>query len=260
MHHPRAERAAATLFALSDELGRTDGDWHAHAQHQLVFVERGSVRVELHDAAWVVPPGRAAWVRGGAVHRLSSPRGATVHTLYVGRRRLAAPDAPVQVLPLPELGRSLMRAAHRWGPERAPDDAQAEAVLGALLALLPEWLAVSAPYGLPRGRSDTTRDAIRWTFARLDDPSLSVDGAARAAGTSARTLRRRMLEETGQSWRDLVQQARLLRAVEALSDPAATVQQACDAAGYQSLGTFSRVFSDALGESPRAWQKRATRR
>jgi len=257
VHHPRAESAAASLFGIADALGRTSGDWHAHAHHQLLYVVHGSARVEVHDAAWVVPPGRAAWIRAGAVHRVSAPRATGLCTVYVGRRRFSGPEDVVRVSRLPSLGRELVRAAPRFGPERDPDDPTAEAVLGALLALLPEWLADAQPVGLPRGTSDTTRAALRWSFARLDDASLSVAGAAAAAGTSTRTLRRRMLEETGQSWRDLVQRARLLRAIEALTDPQTSVQQACDAAGYQSLGTFSRSFSEAFGESPRTWQRGA---
>jgi AraC-like DNA-binding protein len=258
VRHVDAESVPAELFGLSDELGRVDGDWHAHTRHQLLYARSGTLRLEVHDAAWVLPPRRAAWIRAGVVHRVSVKRSVSLCTMYVDRRRANGPDAAVGVFPVTDLGREMILHAMRWGPGRDPDDPVAEAFFGAVVALLAEWTAEDAPYGLPRGRSDTTRAAIRWTFARLDDRALSVDGAARAAGTSARTLRRRMLEETGQSWRDLVQQARLLRAVEALSDPASSVQQACDAAGYQSLGTFSRSFSEALGESPRAWQRRAT--
>ena len=255
MHHTRAESAASSLFGIADELGRTSGDWHAHARHQLLCVQSGSARVEIHDAAWIVPPRRVAWIRAGVVHRVSVPRTALIQTVYVGRRRFAGPDEPVRVCSLPPLGRELVAMAPRWGPERDPADPVAESVLGALVALLPEWLPLEEPLGLPRGPSETTRAALRWSFARLDAPGLSVAGAAAAAGTSTRTLRRRMLAETGQSWRDLIQRARLLRAVEALTDPATSVQQACDAAGYQSLGTFSRSFTDALGQSPRAWKQ-----
>lgn len=258
MRHVDVDSVPAELFGLSDELGRVGGDWHAHTRHQLLFARSGVLRLEVHDHAWVLPPRQAAWVRAGVVHRISVKRMASLHTLYVDRRRATGPDTPVRVFPTTGLGREMIMHAMRWGPDRDPDDPVAEAFFGAMVALLDEWTSAAAPYGLPLGRSDTTRAAIRWTFGRLDRPGLSVDGAARAAGTSARTLRRRMLDETGGSWRDVVQQARLLRAVEALSDPAASVQQACDAAGYQSLGSFSRSFSEALGESPRAWQRRAT--
>lgn len=258
MRHVHVDTVPAELFGLSDELGRVDGDWHAHTRHQLLYARAGTLRLEVHDRVWLLPPRRGAWIRAGVVHRVEVRAGVSLHTLYVDRRRAAGPDAAVRVFPMPDLGREMVLHAMRWGPDRDPADPVAEAFFGAVVALLGEWTVTEAPFSLPRGRSDTTRDAIRWTLARLHDPTLSVDGAARAAGTSARTLRRRMVEDTGQSWRDVVQHARLLRAVEALSDPRATVQEACDAAGYQSLGTFSRSFSDALGESPRAWQRRAT--
>lgn len=258
MRHVDVDSVPAELFGLSDELGRVDGDWHAHMRHQLLYARSGTLRIEVHDGAWVLPPRCAAWVRAGVVHRVSARRAVSLHTLYVDRRRAVGPDAAVGVFETTALGREMVLHAMRWGPRRDPADPVAEAFFGAVVVLLDEWTAAEAPYGLALGRSDTTRAAIRWSFARLDDPALCVDGAARAAGTSARTLRRRMVEETGGSWRDLVQRARILRAVEALSDPAASVQQACEAAGYQSLGTFSRCFSDALGASPRAWQRRAT--
>jgi AraC-like DNA-binding protein len=70
--------------------------------------------------------------------------------------------------------------------------------------------------------------------------------------TSARTLYRRFLKETGITLARWMQQARLLESIRRLAagDPVTTV--ALDL-GYESPSAFSTMFRRALGIAPRAF-------
>ncbi|MBS2075231.1 helix-turn-helix domain-containing protein, partial [Klebsiella pneumoniae] len=69
------------------------------------------------------------------------------------------------------------------------------------------------------------------------------------AGLSARTLRRTFLAETGSSFAQWRQQARLTHALERLAqgEPVALV---ADALGYASPSNFIAMFRRAYGDSP----------
>src|SRR5215831_15960137 len=43
-------------------------DWHDHAQHQLVYPNRGVLAVRTDRGSWVVPPRRAVWLPAGVPH------------------------------------------------------------------------------------------------------------------------------------------------------------------------------------------------
>ena len=99
-------------------------------------------------------------------------------------------------------------------------------------------------------------EAMRWGPDHRADPALSAPTVARKAGLSSRTLARRCRAELGISWRQLVQKARLLHAMDRLADPSTTVTEVCYAVGYKSPGTFSSAFRALVGESPRQFQAR----
>jgi transcriptional regulator GlxA family with amidase domain len=75
---------------------------------------------------------------------------------------------------------------------------------------------------------------------------------ARAANTSARTLYRRFLQETGITFARWKQQARLLEAIRRLAEGAPVTAVALDL-GYESASAFSTMFRRAMRINPRAF-------
>lgn len=45
---------------------------HAHPEEQIIFVERGRLRVELADDSYEVPAGKASFHPAGTVHRVEA--------------------------------------------------------------------------------------------------------------------------------------------------------------------------------------------
>lgn len=89
---------------------------------------------------------------------------------------------------------------------------------------------------------------------RFDDAVTVVD-MARAAGLSRAHFLRSFAEVFGVTPHEYLTRVRLEKARLQLSR-GASVTETCLSVGFSSLGSFSRTFTERLGESPRAWQRR----
>jgi methylphosphotriester-DNA--protein-cysteine methyltransferase len=78
------------------------------------------------------------------------------------------------------------------------------------------------------------------------------DRDATEMNTSARTLYRRFLKETGVTFARWKQQARLLESIRRLAEGTAVTTVALDL-GYESPSAFSSMFRRSLGIAPRAF-------
>lgn len=84
----------------------------------------------------------------------------------------------------------------------------------------------------------------------LGDGYPDVNLAARIAGTSARTLQRRLMR-VGLNYRTLVRETRVEAAAAILADSNAKVLDAAYAVGYTDPSNFARAFRRVAGGSPR---------
>jgi AraC-like DNA-binding protein len=99
----------------------------------------------------------------------------------------------------------------------------------------------------------TLRSAIR---PYLGDGHPDIHLAAEIAGTSTRTLQRR-LADCGRSYSDLVQETRFDVACSLLGDRALRIIDVAVAAGYENPQHFSRAFRRVAGVTPSAWRAAA---
>ncbi|MDF1586802.1 helix-turn-helix transcriptional regulator [Marinimicrococcus flavescens] len=90
--------------------------------------------------------------------------------------------------------------------------------------------------------------------AYLGEGGPTVDLAAELAGTSVRTLQRR-LKHLGASYSGIVGQARFERAARLLEDPAIKVTEVAYAVGYDDAAHFCRAFRRMAGKSPREFRR-----
>jgi AraC-like DNA-binding protein len=248
------ERVAAPAFALTDGPDLAYA-FHTHSRHQVLYAFEGSARLEVADATYVLPPQRAAFIPARIEHATTGS--ARVGSVYL--HESLVPDAPrdVRIVAATPLLRELVVHAQRWSPHRRSHDVTADAFFVSFGLLCAEWIAEPLAVRLPRGRSRETQAAL--TYLLRDVAQASLTGAARAARTSTRTLRRRLHDELGTSFRDLATQARMLAAMERLALPGQRVTDVAFAVGYDSLSAFAKSFRALSGESPRAYQLRMAR-
>jgi AraC-like DNA-binding protein len=143
----------------------------------------------------------------------------------------------------PLLRESVRRAATWPGVDLDPAQTRiAEVIVDELAASKPESL------GLPSPRDPRL---VRITDALASDLSDNrrLEEWAGWAGIAPRTLSRRFMAETGMTFAQWRQQARLLRALERVADGAPVTTIALDL-GYDNVSAFIDMFRRALGTTP----------
>ncbi|MTJ82819.1 MAG: helix-turn-helix transcriptional regulator [Telmatospirillum sp.] len=226
-------------------LGTLDYDWHSHRRGLVFCVDSGLIHVRTSQGSWLMPPHRAGWMPPGIPHKISvsgAMSGWSVMTTPLASRDL--PSGPC-VMGIGELMRALVRRAVSWSAQDHLDPEQERVVM----VLLDEIRrAPREPLHLPM---PTDPRLLRIARAILDDPGdeRTAEEWAAWGALSPRTLRRLMLSETGLSFTQWRQQAKLTHALEMLArgDPVAVVS---DALGYATPSTFIAMFRRAFGDSP----------
>ena len=218
---------------------------HLHERAQLIFAADGVMTVSTREGSWVVPPQRAVWMPAGVTHEIRMAGAVAMRTLYV--RSDAARHLPdrVRVIAVSALLRELLLRACALPvlyDEAGPD--------GRLMALVLDEIATlpSLALDLPAPRDPRLGRICR--ALRADPGSTrTLEEWALEAGASGRTLARLFVKETGLTFADWRQQARLLAAMARLAAGQPITRIALDL-GYESPSAFAAMFRRALGAPP----------
>ncbi|HIC7214758.1 AraC family transcriptional regulator [Burkholderia stabilis] len=231
--------------ASAYRLGTREYDWHRHARGQVLCVEAGLIHVHTPHGAWLLPPHRAGWVPPGLPHRVRVSGALGGWVLLATPAFCAGLPAGPCVIGISEVLRALAHRAITWDKQAAfaPEHARMAAVIHDEIRRAPhEALHVPIP---------ADARLARVTRALLDDPGnpRTLDAWAAFGAMSPRTLRRLMLADTGLSFAQWRQQARLAHGLDLLARGRA-VAEVSDALGYASPSNFIAMFRKALGDSP----------
>ena len=249
---PQPEAPGKVEGATSPVTGRaTDypAGWriepHSHAKHQLIHAVRGVMVVQSEAGRWVVPPTRAIWMVAGMTHTIRC-----VGEVHMRSLRVAPVAAPklldqTQAVGISPLLRELIRAAMDVRQPHVPgtrDGRVMRLILDELRALpvLPLHLPMPTDARLLR-----ICDALQ---QRFDDASTMADWARRLA-VDVKTIQRLFLKQTGLTFGQWRQQARLLRALELLATGEKVIDVAL-ALGYESPSAFASMFRKQFGQPP----------
>ena len=226
-------------------LGTREYDWHRHVRGQLFCIESGLVRVRTARGSWLLPPHRAGWIPPGVDHK-ASVSGALSGWGVMLRPDVTAglPEEPC-VIGVSEMLRALVRRAASW-TSRDPLQPEQERLVAVLLdeIRLSRHEVLHLPMPAERRLLAIANQLIEHpederTFAEL----------ALWAGLSARSARRHFVTQTGMSFVQWRQQARLALALERLANGEA-VAGVAEALGYATPSNFIAMFRKAFGESP----------
>lgn len=218
---------------------------HSHPTAQLIHAARGVMVVTTQSGSWTVPPTRGVWVPAGMPHRMRTVGEVHLRTLYI--RADAAPGLPAecQVVAISALLRELILAAIEVVP---PYDADTRD--GRLMKLVLDEVAVlpSLPLRLPYPCDPLLVTICRVISETPGDPRTLKDWAGEL-GVDARTIQRRFARQTGMTFGQWRQQARLCMALEQLAAGAKIVDVAL-ALGYDSPSAFATMFKRQFGSAP----------
>ena len=225
---------------------------HRHAPGQLFGATRGLLTIGTDTGLWVLPAGHAAWIPPHHRHSLRSHGPFAGVSVYVAEHACAdLPDTPCALRGNGLLREAIARAA-TW-PARAWEASQrrvADVILDEIRAAPRTGSSLPLP---------TDARLMRIARALLDDLSDTRDLVAWAAhgAVAARTLTRRFAAETGLSFGDWRQRARLLRALELLSAGESVTGVALDL-GYGNVSAFIAMFRRTFGTTPARFFDAAT--
>jgi len=240
-----AAEAPAQLWVHAYEAPRVTG-YHAHETGQLFALREGLQVIETPSGRWVQPPGWIGWIAPRCAHAAQSFGATAGWSLHIGAHAATAlPDGPHVFASTPLLQGLLERLI-----SLDASDALLEPRRERLVAVLIDELAASGPQSLHLPMPQDKRLAAM-AAALAGDPALTdgIDEWAARIGMARRTLTRRFAAETGLSFAQWRQQARLLKSVELLSLRESVTAVALTV-GYSSVSAFIEAFRKHFGCTP----------
>lgn len=221
---------------------------HSHPRAQLVYAGSGVMRVETEVGCWVVPPVRGVWIPAHTVHKVIMLGPVQMRTLYI--RQDAAPELPeacclIEVSPLL---RALILALVEEPLDY--DRAGRAGQIAALVLSELRFLKVPALH-LPMPSEPRLQRLCAELVANPDSRE-TLETLAGQQATSSRTLARQFQRETGMSFGQWRQQARLVEALGHLAN-GVPVARVADRLGYRSASAFAAMFRRTLGVEPRRY-------
>ena len=221
---------------------------HSHPRGQLLHAIEGVMIVRSAAGSWVVPPNRAVWLVPDLEHEVRMCGAVKIRTLFVDPG--AAPHLPRAscVLAVSPLLRELIIAAIAVPIDYAPGTRD-ERLLQLLLDELREVAVL--PLHLPLPRDARLRTICAALTAHPADTTTAGQWAGRL-GIAAKTLHRLFARDTGLTFGQWRQQARLIFALERLAQGARIIDVAFDA-GYASQSAFTAMFRKHFGQPPSAF-------
>lgn len=218
---------------------------HSHDCCQLIHILSGIVRVTTPGGVWLVPPGRGVWLPTGTRHSLTFTGHVRARTLFVDALARADLPAECQVVQISGLLRELIIAsvginAHYHAGSR--DERIIELILDELRCL------PVLPMNLCLPRSPQLLALCKGINENIDQ-AYSLEETAAQLAMSGRTLSRHFQRETGLSFSDWVRRAKIIAAINALTNGCSVLEAALDV-GYDSPAAFSTMFRRVTGVSP----------
>lgn len=218
---------------------------HAHAKHQLIYAVRGVMVVQAEAGRWVVPPTRAIWMATGMTHEIRCIGEVHMRSLLVAPDAAPGLPAGTQAVGISPLLRELIRAAMQVRQPYAPGTRD-----GRVMRLILDEVRVLPvlPLHLQMPSDARLRRICEPLLLRPDDTSTMADWARRLT-VDVKTIQRLFMKETGMTFGQWRQQARLLRALELLARGGKVIDVAL-ALGYESPSAFATMFRKQFGQAP----------
>jgi AraC-like DNA-binding protein len=233
--------ASVSIPSHSQDIGQLVGSW------------RGLFTMGTEVGQWVMPAAHAVWIPPNHIHsgRTHGPfDGWTANVAPSACSDL--PDRPVALRISGLLREAVLRIAEL---KKKPID---ETYLALTQIILSEVRTLPVEnLGLPMPR-DARLAKITNALADAPADDRDLNAWASWAGMSARTLSRRFVSETGFTFTEWRQRARMLRALGMLAEGAAVTTVALDL-GYSSISAFIALFRKTFGATPGEYMRNAVK-
>lgn len=228
----------------------TSTGWHSHPRGQLLYAIKGVMIVQSDAGTWVVPPNRALWMVSGLLHNVTMSGDVEMRTAYIDSNLVQNLPEQTCVINVSPLLRELLVEA-----VRIPLDCEISERDERLVGLLIDEVSGSntIPLHLPMP-SDQRLTAMCQTLIESPSNQATATEWAATIGMGERTLHRLFSQETGMTFSQWREQARLLAALKELAAGKKGIEVAFNC-GYSSQSAFSAMFRRHFGVSPSAFYR-----
>jgi AraC-like DNA-binding protein len=223
---------------------------HRHGRPQLLCAETGTMMVETHDGAWVVPPFQGMWIPAGIDHGITMLGRVSTRSVYLEPAAAGGMPRRCQVLGISPLLRQLLIEAVDLPAEYDPGGRA-----GRIMALAIDEIrsAPALPLSLPLPLDGKLATRCR-RFLERPDAQDTIDLWSRELALSRRTFTRLFLRQTGLTFSAWQRRACVLSALPRLARGERVTTIALDL-GYSSPAAFATMFKRLVGAVPRDYRR-----
>lgn len=218
---------------------------HSHEKHQLLYAIEGVMVVHSAHNQWTVPSNRGFWMPCGQVHSLRCVGPLKMRSVFV--RPDAFPNLPTETkaVSVSPLLSELIKASVSLKPPYAEDsrDARIMHLILDELAILP-----ALPLSLPQP-GDARINRICLALQQDPGDASTVEDWSGRLELDQKTIQRLFRKETGLTFGQWRQQARLLLALERIAVGQKIIDVAIEL-GYESPSAFTSMFKKQFGKTP----------
>lgn len=225
---------------------------HWHREHELVFVEEGTVTLMADGNFFTLSQGDAAFLHSEEPHSLRSESASVVAVVKLDkehfRRLLDNKKLQSPVLRRTESVREALQTLHT--EQQRADAYSGDVIDCAVIRLLVELLREN-PLTEPGQHSDTTENykALLDRIAR-DYAYITFDEAARFMHFSRPYFSKYFYNHAGMTFTRYLNTIRISVAVERLLQGRSTVTEVSQSCGFNTIRNFNRVFKEMTGYTP----------
>lgn len=246
-HVDRADGPALIAHVFEGKPTLAETRWHSHTRGQFVYLDSGMICVRTPYGVHGTTPHCIHWMPPGMEHTVQIVESATGWGVFVAPEAAGGLPARPAMLQGNPLMRELVHRASSWAGHGTLD-AEQQRLMAVLLDEMRHARMPDQPFTLPMPGDHRL---LRVAQALLEHPedNRTLSAWALWAGLSTRSLSRLFRDQTGLSFAQWRQQARLAHALEQLGQGTA-VAHVADALGYASVSAFVAMFRRRLGRSP----------
>ena len=244
IHPSEAASRSIVGFTCNYPAGLPSG-MHTHPRAQLLYATSGVMRVDTQDTSYLVPPTTALFLPANVEHAISMDGPVAMRALFMQEEIAVRVANVTKVIAISGLLRELILAVCNETVEWEPEGRGyylTELVLDEIGSAEPLPLGLHLP-------SDARLLRVVEGLLKRPHDRRNLEEWSDVACASSRTLARLFRAETGMSFRQWRQQARLTAALSALSIGSSPAR-AASISGFDSVPAFGAAFRGLFGITP----------
>lgn len=228
-----------------DYLRHHSTPWHKHTSGQLYWLEQGVMVIETLQAQWHVTAGTLGWFPTGIEHRAWFPGSVKGCSLYLSPASCPLFPSEPGIYGADNFVFALLtRLALNINPSLPSEySCSLLTLLGHEIQRLPQWpLELTLP--TDRRARNVAEALLRHPASRLDQTQL-----AQQCGLSVRSLSRLFNQQTGLSFSQWRQQAKIVSSLQWITAGLA-ISEVAERSGYSNISAYIEAFRLRFGMTP----------